>query len=316
MSCRCASSHAAGRKIFISREGARARCRGGPACPPSFFLTRRREGAKKTGKMAACLAAARQVTPPGGRFLSHAKARGRGVGADLRVRPLFFSREGAKARRRQGRWRHVLPLRVKSRRREEGKEDFSHAKARRREEEGKEDFSHAKARRREEDREDGGMSCRCASSHAAGRKIFISREGARARCRGGPACPPSFLSHAKARRREEDREDGGMSCRCASSHAAGRKIFISREGAGARCRGGPACPPSFFLTRRREGAKKTGKMAACLAAARQVTPPGGRQGRFFSREGAKARRGRRGRFFSREGAKARICRGDRLLAPL
>ena len=78
MSCRCASSHAAGRK---ARKRGRAFC-------ASWLATRV--------------------------FFSHAKARRR----EEEGKEDFFSREGAKARRRQGKWRHVLPLRVKPRRRQ------------------------------------------------------------------------------------------------------------------------------------------------------------------------------------------------------
>ncbi|MDQ0291687.1 hypothetical protein [Oligosphaera ethanolica] len=64
---------------------------------------------------------------------------------------------------------------------------------------------------------------------------------------------------------------GGMSCRCASSHAAGRKARKIFSHAKARRREEEG-KEDFFS---REGAKKTGKMAACLAAARQATPPAG-----------------------------------------
>ena len=53
----------------------------------------------------------------------------------------------------------------------------------------------------------GGLSCRCAAIHAAGRK---------ARGRGGLACPP-FLSHAKARRPSSS----GRTLACGSWAGAG-----------------------------------------------------------------------------------------------
>jgi hypothetical protein len=84
--------------------------------------------------LAACLAAARQATPPVGR---RERGGGRSVPRGL-PRGYFFSREGAKKKARKI-------------------------------------FSHAKARKREEDREDGGMSCRCASSHAIGGGFIFRR---------------------------------------------------------------------------------------------------------------------------------------------
>ncbi|MDQ0290437.1 hypothetical protein [Oligosphaera ethanolica] len=107
--------------------------------------------------MAACLAAARQVTPPGGFFYPQITQ----IDADF----LFLTRrrEGAK---KKG-WRHVLPLRGKSR----SRGDFFIHRLRRLTQIFYFSREGAKARRRR----DGGMSCRCASSHVAG-GIFLSTD--------------------------------------------------------------------------------------------------------------------------------------------
>ena len=123
---------------------------------------------------------------------------------------------------------------------------FSHAKARKRERGGRAFCASWLAanvffltRRRESAKKAGNMAaCLAAARQAtppAGRRergggrsvprglprgYFFSREGAKKKAR-------KIFSHAKARKREEDREDGGMSCRCASSHAAGRDVYFS-----------------------------------------------------------------------------------------
>ena len=83
----------------------------------------------------------------------------------------------------------------------------------------------------------GGMSCRCAASHAAGFKTLfcLTRRREGAVVLWPTACRGLFCL---TRRREEGKyeDEGGMSCRCAASHAAGFKAL-------------------FCLTRRREGAK-------------------------------------------------------------
>ena len=68
-------------------------------------------------------------------------------------------------------------------------------------------------------------------------------------------------------KKTKTRKNGGMSCRCAAIHAAGRKalIFLLTEAQKHREEG------AFFVSR--EGAKarrrqRQGRMAACLAAGR------------------------------------------------
>jgi len=170
--------------------------------------------------LAACLAAARQSTPPG------------------EVAKAFVSREGAKARRRLF-YPQITQINA----------DF------------------------------GGLSCRCAAIHAAGWKDwedFFSREGARARRR---------LFYPQITQINAD--FGGLSCRCAAIHAADGKIRKIFSHAKARRR-----EEDFFIHRLR---RLTQILAACLAAARQSTPPGERRKGICltrRREGARDGRGR------------------------
>ncbi|MDQ0288569.1 hypothetical protein J3R75_000676 [Oligosphaera ethanolica] len=109
-------------------------------------------------------------------------------------------------------------------------------------------------------RKNGGMSCRCAAIHAAGKK---------SRRRGGPMCPPVFLfssrEGAKARRRQRQG-------RMAACLAAGKKALLLSH-AKARRRefvGADLCVRPVFIRRFR---RLPQILAACLAAARQFTPP-------------------------------------------
>ncbi|MDQ0290919.1 hypothetical protein [Oligosphaera ethanolica] len=109
--------------------------------------------------MAACLAAARQVTPPALRryFVSREGAKTRSFCGPRLAVGFFVSREGAKARRRRF-YPQITQMNA----------DY------------------------------GGMSCRCAASHAAGFKALFCltrrRAGAQARRRAG--AQTAFLENA------------------------------------------------------------------------------------------------------------------------
>ncbi|MDQ0290041.1 hypothetical protein [Oligosphaera ethanolica] len=223
--CRCAASRAAGMGNFLPHAKARRR-------EEDVFIHRFR---RLSQIMASCLAAARQVAPPGwGNFCLTRRREG--------AKKTFLSTDSADCRRL---WRRVLPLRGKSRRREEG----------------------AKARRRrfypqipQIVADYGVVSCRCAASRAAGMG--------------------KFLPHAKARRREEDvfihrfrRLSQIMaSCLAAARQVAtpgwgnfcltrrregAKKTFLSADSADCRRLWRRVLPLRGKTRRREEGAKKT-----------------------------------------------------------
>jgi hypothetical protein len=110
----------------------------------------------------------------------------------------------------------------------------------------------------------GGMSCRCAAIHAAGffrrlGQILADCFGRVAGCGGGRFFYPQITQISA--------DYGGMSCRCAAIHAAG---FFRRLG--------QILADCCCLTRMSEGfypliTQMSQIRAACLAAARQFTPP-------------------------------------------